>query len=256
MPTKIKSRTAALAAVAVLAASTAGGLAVAGCGGSNGSDQSPSATTASGSPDSTGASAAPDPIPQSVLAAESGSEDTIDLLLAGEKAKGIAAANALNTVAQGQAAADLSAAGVPKVQIAELQARAAEVAKLAPTAAPLETALASNRVFELVSQFLRNYDSVVPAEVIGLDYLDFEAKLQALAGDRRAAEAAVADLAATWKGLAPEVISAGGEQAAASFDQHVSAMQDLLRSGSDKQLADEAQNGLNLVDEIEVVYTG
>lgn len=250
MLTKLKTRTAALAAAAVLMASTAGGIAVAGCGGSN--DSNSASATAASSPGST----AKNPTPQSVLDAESGAEDTIDLALAGEQAKAVAAAEALNRVAQGQAAADLAAAGIPEAKIAEFQARAAKVAKLAPTADPLNTALASNRVFELVAQFLGSYEDVVPADVIKLDYLDFEAKLQALAGNRPATQAAVTGLAAAWQRLKPDVVGAGGDQAATSFDEHVSTMQGLLASGTDKQLADEAQHGLDLVDEIEVVYTG
>lgn len=249
MFTKIKSKTAALAAIGTLAVSTAGGIAVAGCGG--GDPSTPSANAAAADP-----GAVASPIPKSVLAAESGAEDTIDLVLAGDRAKAIDSANGLNEVARGQAATDLAAAGVSKSQIADFQSRAAEVAKLAPTAAPLETALASNRVFELVSQFLGHYQGAVPAEVITLDYLDFEAKLQALAGDRGAARAAVGELAATWDGLRSQVVAAGGDQAAASFDQHVAAMRDLLANGSNQQLADEAQQGLDLVDEIEAVYTG
>lgn len=256
MLTKIKSRTAALAAIAVLATSTAGGLAVAGCGGTDTPTQPSSTAPAASSPDGSGSSTATNPIPQSVLAAESGAEDTIDLLLAGDTAKALDSAKALNDVARGQAASDLADAGVSKAQIAEFQSRAAEVAKLAPTAEPLDTALASNRVFELVSQFLGRYDDLVPSEVIKLDYLDFEAKLQALAGDRTATEAVVSKLTATWNALEAEVVAAGGDQAAASFKTHVTAMQDLVVNGSDQQLADEAQHGLDLVDEIEVVYTG
>ena len=231
--------------MAVLVAGTAGGIAVAGCGGSDRSTQPAPAATA-----------VKNPIPRSVLDAESGAEDTIDLALAGEKAKAVAAADPLNRVAQGRAATDMASAGIPEAQIAEFQARAAKVAELAPTADPLDTALASNRVFELVSEFLSSYDDVVPADVITLDYLDFEAKLQAIAGDGPAVERAVADLAATWQRLKPDVIGAGGERAATSFDEYVSAMQDLVASGTDGQLANEAQYGLDLVDEIEVVYTG
>lgn len=256
MLTTIKTRTAALAAIGVLAASTMGGLAVAGCGSNDTASQSPPATLTTGSTDPAASRAPTNPIPQSVLDAESGAEDTIDLLLAGDRSKAIASAAALNDVANGQAATDLANAGISKAQIAEFQKRAAEVARLAPTADPLVAALASNRVFELVSQFLGAYDDVVPSKVITLDYLDFEAKLQALAGNRRAAESAVTDLVATWEQLRPEVLAAGGEQAAASFDAHVSDMQDLLASGVGDRLADEAQHGLDLVDEIEAVYTG
>jgi hypothetical protein len=244
MFTQMKVRTAAIAGVIVLAATTAGGIAVAGKG-----DGGPS-------PPSGSAQAALKPIPPSVLSAESGAEDTIDLALAGKPAQAVRAANELNRVAHGRAATDLAAAGISPARIAEFQTRAAKVAALAPTADPLTTALASNRVFELVSEFLSSYDDVVPSRVIRLDYLDFEAKLQALNGHRAAVSTAVTELASTWDGLHPRVVAAGGAAAAAAYSTHVAAMQDLVKSGDAKAIAGEAQHGLDLVDKIESAFTG
>ena len=44
------------------------------------------------------------PIPQSLRVVESGAEDTTDFVLAGERAKAVKSANALNDAAQGDAA--------------------------------------------------------------------------------------------------------------------------------------------------------
>ncbi len=240
--TKIKMT--ARVAAGVLATTTAGALAVAGCGGGN----SP--------PSSTNTAAAANGIPDSLRTVEGGAEDTTDFALAGERAQAVDAANALNDAAQGQAAKDLAAAGVSSAQISELQARAAEVAKLAPIAEPIEVALAANRAFKLVPGFFAVYSDPVPADVIQLDYLDFEAKLEALAGDRTKAADAVGQLDRTWSSLRSQVVAAGGDVAAASFDTHVAEMRELLHTASDTQLADEAQHGLDLVDRIEVVYAG
>lgn len=255
MFTKARSKGTAAVAAALLAATAAGGGAIAGCG-NDASAPSPSTSAQTASQDAMTAGSSSNPIPDSLLAAESGAEDTIDFALAGDMAKAIDSANLLNAAAQGRAATDLAAAGVSRAEIAKFQTRAAEVAKIAPRADPLKTALASNRVFELIAGFLGNYQDTVPADVIAMDYLDFEAKLQALAGDRPKAQGAVSKLAATWDALEAEVVAAGGNEAAASFGEHVKTMQVLIASGSDQQLADEAQTGLDLVDEIEAVYTG
>lgn len=101
-----------------------------------------------------------------------------------------------------------------------------------------------------------SYTDLVPGEVIQLDHLDFEAKLQALAGDRERMAVTVSELARTWQGLRGGAVAAGGDVAVAAFDEHVALMQELVANGSDEELADEAQNGLDLVDEIEAVYAG
>lgn len=253
MLSETRTRAAALAALAILAASTAGGLAIGACGSSDdAARRAPAAARVS----PTTTSPANSPVPQGVLDLESGAEDTIDLVLAGRQAKAAAAAETLDRVARGQGGADLAVAGVPEAKIALLQSRTARLTRLAPGANPLDTALAANRVFELVATFLGRYQGPVPAEVVKLDYLDFEAKLQALAGNRAAARAAVARLATTWKRLRPDVLAAGGATAAAAFDDHVAAMERLARHASGRRLASEAQHGLDLVDGIERVYTG
>lgn len=100
------------------------------------------------------------------------------------------------------------------------------------------------------------YSDPAPADVIELDYLDFEAKLQGLAGEQSKAAAAIDQLGRTWSALRSEVIAAGGNTVAAKFDAHSAEMLKLTRTGTDQQIADEAQRGLDLVDEIEAVYAG
>jgi hypothetical protein len=193
------------------------------------------------------------PIPASLRTAESASEDTIDLALAGRRAKVVEKANSLKKVAHGSAAAALHAAGVSDRRIAEFRARADTVARLAPHAALLRVALAANRAFGLIPGFFALYDSPVPAQVTALDHLDFEAKLQAKAGDAAALRAAVAGLERTWARLRPGVVAAGGVSVARKFDAHVARLR-RLAAHAGPATAREAQRGLDLVDEIEAVY--
>lgn len=241
-----KTRPAAIAACVALAVTTAGGAAT-----SIASTQQDSA-----SPRLAVQAPRPAAVPKSIRAVESAAEDTIDFVLAGKRTKAVAAARTLDRVARGQAATDLAAGGVAQARIAKFQARAAGVDMLAASGTPIEVALASNRAFDMISRFFALYRDPVPAEVIRLDYLDFEAKLQAIAGNRHAATDAVRDLDAVWTALQPQVFAAGGQNAAKSFDQHVRAIRVLVRTGTDRQVAKEAQHGLDLVDRIEAVYVG
>ena len=193
------------------------------------------------------------PIPHALRTAESAAEDTIDLALAGRRRRVIAKAHALRAVADGPAGPALRAAGVTEAQIAEFRARAQEVARLAPAADLLRVALASNRAFALVAGFFAHFESRIPAQVSALDHLDFEAKLQATAGDRAALGAAAAGLGRTWAGLRPGVVEAGGARVARRFDAHVARLRRLAATGG-RPAAREAQRGLDLVDEIEAVY--
>jgi hypothetical protein len=193
------------------------------------------------------------PIPRALRTAESAAEDTIDLALAGKRAKVVAKSHALKAVADGPAETALRAAGVSDRQIAEFRSRADEVAKLAPKADLLRVALASNRAFGLMPEFFALYDSPVPAVVTALDYLDFEAKLQAKAGAAAALRSAVTRLDRTWLKLRSDVVRSGGARVAARFDAHVKRMERLAAAGN-RAAGKEAQHGLDLVDELEAVY--
>lgn len=231
----------ALAATTVIALLAAG---LAGCNGG----QPPKAPPASSSATGNG------PIPPALRTVESASEDAIDDALAGNRAGAVTKALRLQKAASGPVPTALRKAGVSERRIADFKARADRVAALAPKADLLQVALASNHAFEAVAGFFALYDSRVPAVVTTLDYLDFEAKLRAKAGDLTAVRRVVGRLGHTWTALKPTVISAGGSKAAAAFSAHVEAMHRLVGAGDQKRLVHEAQHGLDLVDEIEEVF--
>ena len=171
------------------------------------------------------------PIPQSLRVVESGAEDTTDFVLAGERAKAVKSANALDDAAQGDAASDLADADVPAAQIEELKVRAAEVKRIAARGKPINVALAANRAFELVPDFFTAYTDPVPAQVTRLDYLEFEAKLRALAGDRGRTADAVSGLRVAWKELRKKVVaSAGGAAANDALRRPCPRMRDLVEA--------------------------
>lgn len=239
---------------ALLVAGIGFGVVLGGCGGADErtatSASAPRTTPAATTTVSPGSSG---PIPAALRTAESDAEDTIDLALAGNRARVIEKARDLRAVADGAVARALRSAGVSGDEIAEFGVRARTVARLARSAGLLDVALASNRAFELMSGFFARYDSPIPPAVTALDHLDYEAKLQARAGNVPAITAAVKELDRRWASLGPDVIKAGGERVAAKFEAHVARLGRLAPRGG-PAVAREAQRGLDLVDEIEAVY--
>lgn len=197
-------------------------------------------------------------IPSSLSAAESAAEDSIDLILAGNRSGTVKQAKGLDTLAEGDLARDLAKVATPE-EIADLQRRAQDFAKVAPDGEPIAVAIAANRAFELIAGFMGRFGGPVPGDVGVLDYLDFQAKLTALAHDGGEVRAVVDRLDRTWGGLEPDVRarrSTAGGAVADAFGAHVTAMKGLAAVTDYDRLAKEAQHGLDLVDEIEAVYLG
>lgn len=196
-------------------------------------------------------------IPQSLRQAESAAEDSIDLILAGKRAETIRSAAELDKLAQGDLAEDLEGIAT-KEELGELQGRAADLARIAPEAEPIEVALAANRAFEPIARIFGRFTSDVPAAVMMLDYYDFEAKLRALAGQLDGVRSAVDRLSSTWTELVKTFPP--GEAAAATrsrFEAHAGALAGLVAAGTDfGGMAREAEHGFDLVDELESVYEG
>jgi hypothetical protein len=196
-------------------------------------------------------------VPKSLSRAESAAEDSIDLILAGKRDQAVKSAGKLDELAQRDLPDDLEGVA-SKEELGELQARAAELAKIAPTGEPITVALAANRAFEVVAGLFGKFPSDVPGTVLVLDYLEFEAKLRSLAHDIEPLRAVVTRVSTTWAELA-KTFPAGDKAGAVRgrFDAHVAAMTSLAAAGTDFDgMAKEAQHGLDLVDEIEEVYAG
>jgi hypothetical protein len=196
------------------------------------------------------------PIPAALSAAGSASEDTIDLALAGKRVQVVKKARALKAIAAGPLIAEVRKAGADEAVIADFRKTAGRVASLAPRGDLLQVALASNHAFGDVAEFFALFESPVPADVTRLDFLDFEAKLRAKAGQGGPLHGAVIALANTWAKLRPAFVKAGGGKVAPQFDAHVAEMRRLAPTGDRAATAREAQHGLDLVDKLEEVYEG
>ncbi len=194
------------------------------------------------------------PVPSTLTALESSAEDLVDVALAGNRQGVVAGATELSTLANGPAATSLSRAGVPHVLIGRLKQRAGAVRRLAATGAFVRVALAANAVSGLMAQLYGHFRDRVPPSVLTLDYLDREAQLRSLVGERKGVANAVERLEPTWAPLRRKVIASGGKKEAAAFDKHVAAMKRLV-AGPLGGVRAEALHGLVLVDQLEGVFT-
>ena len=195
--------------------------------------------------------------PESLRRAGSATEAGIELILAGKRDRTIRSAQTFDKLAHGELADDLEGKA-SKEELGELQARAAELLRIAPEGEPLAVALAASRAFELVAGFFGRYETEVPGAVSVLDSLDFEAKLRALGHELDPFRTVVDRLTRTWAGVSSTLPS--GDDALSvrgRFDAHVAAMTALAAAGDDFDgMAKEAGHGLDLIDELEQVYEG
>jgi hypothetical protein len=194
------------------------------------------------------------PVPASLTALESSAEDIVDVALAHDRARVITMAGTLASSSGSAAAKALVSAGAAPAQMTALRARVAVVARLSHAGPFTSIALASNAVSAVVTELYAHFSDPVPVAVRRLDYLDREAQLRSLAGQGKAVPPVVAHLAATWKPLRLSVIGHGGGRVAAAYARHVAAMQRLAPTPGGA-FRSEAVNGLNIVDELESVFS-
>jgi hypothetical protein len=195
------------------------------------------------------------PVPESLQTVESSAEDLVDLALAGQRDRVEATAAALKVAANGSVISALLSAGTPSPQIAALKDRARRVMQLARAGSFVQVALAANSVSQLMGDLYGRFTDPVPPVVRTLDYLDREAQLRSLAGERERVRSAVAELQRAWQRLQPKVVARGGTREAAAYKAHVAAMRRLAAVRSWRLLESEAVNGLNLVDSLETVFS-
>jgi hypothetical protein len=193
-------------------------------------------------------------VPASLTALESSAEDIVDVALAHDRARVIVMGGTLTSSAGGATMRELVKAGTTPAEIGALRARVALVARLSHSGPFTSIALAANAVSGVVAGLYAHFADRVPVAVRRLDYLDREAQLRSLAGQRAAVQPVVARLAATWKPLRPAVVQHGGGTVAAAYARHVAAMGRLAQK-SGGAFRSEAVNGLNIVDELETVFS-
>jgi hypothetical protein len=98
------------------------------------------------------------------------------------------------------------------------------------------------------------YHPKVPADIGRLDVLERQVILDIAAQDYSAAETSLVKTKSVWEEVKPSVLEHDGKNAAAEFDASLAAQESALNDKDDAVLRNEANNALEIVDEMERLY--
>ncbi|HET9221268.1 MAG TPA: hypothetical protein VFO07_02130 [Roseiflexaceae bacterium] len=211
---------------------------LAGCGGSG-----PAATNAPAS----------DGVPRTLHMIESSAEDIIDLAPNGsweQVAVKVTTMNEAWQVYQPQAAtAGASQAHQDALASALARVQAASTAKDAPVIRQ-----AANDMGAAVLDLFALYNPRTPADIGRLDVFERQVVLDVAANDLTAAAASYAKTKAVWERVKPSVLTHNGQQVADKFEASLAKQAAALQAKDLLVLTAEANNGLEIVDELEKLY--
>jgi len=196
----------------------------------------------------------PEPPPRALVLLESRAEDAFDLALAEDVEGVLGLAEQLSGTWDGyrdRARSD----GVEAEAVSALDAAIDHLVQdLEGAPSTLELARSVNAVSAPMASFYSAYQPEVPAEVLTLDYVGRELRLDAMAHDYARARTDVEAMTASWRTLRPRVVRAGGVTEAAAFDRSIDAEQRAIASERGPVLDEEARAQLELVDDLERVF--
>jgi len=196
----------------------------------------------------------PNQVPLDLSDIESKAEDAFDLALTGDVAAVRTHAVELSTrwdAYRAQATSD----GVPSSAMSALDTAITQLTSVASGSPSVqELAQAANAVSEPMPAFYDIYDPAVPSQVLALDYLGREVRLDAMAGDFARADMDVNEIDSLWQGLRAQVAAAGGGSEASSFDASIATERSAIESSDAQELDNAAIDQLELVDRVETVF--
>jgi hypothetical protein len=113
---------------------------------------------------------------------------------------------------------------------------------------------AANGVSALMDELFGLYDPRTPTEIIALDYSGREVVLDATEPNLSSATEDVDELETTWNQVKAKVVDAGGQDTADKYDAHIDAMRQAAAADDPSTVIDEANVGLELVDDMEKLF--
>jgi hypothetical protein len=196
---------------------------------------------------------ASDGVPRTLHTIESSAEDIIDLAPAGswnQVGVKVAAISEAWQVYQPQAAtAGASQAHQEAFSSALARVQAASAAKDAPVVRQ-----AANDMGAAVLDLVALYNPATPADIGRLDVFERQIVLDVAANDLTAAAASYSKTKAVWDSVKPSVLSHKGQQVADKFEASLAKQATALQAKDVSVLTAEANNGLEIVDELEKLY--
>lgn len=204
-----------------------------------------------------GACAGSSSIPGALADIEGTAEDAYDKALVSDYAAVADDASALDSgwssfrdqaATDGAAEADLTAMDDAIAGLSDAVANQASLTDL-------ELARAANAVSGPMDELFALYDDPIPPAVLALDYGGREVSIDALEEGMGDALEDIGELESIWSGVKQEVLDAGGDAEAADYDTSLTTQTDLANAGDAAGLLAESNNGLEIVDALEGVFT-
>lgn len=118
-----------------------------------------------------------------------------------------------------------------------------------------EIARAANAVSGPMDELFALYDDAIPADILALDYGGREVSIDAMEAGLGDALDDIGELEAVWSGVKQQVLDAGGDAEAADYETSLASQTDLANAGDAPGLLAESNNGLEIVDALEGVFT-
>lgn len=118
-----------------------------------------------------------------------------------------------------------------------------------------ELARAANAVSSPMDELFALYADPVPPAVLALDYGGREVSIDAMEAGMGDALDDIGELRTVWSGVKQQVLDAGGDAEAADYEASLATQTDLANAGDAAGLLTESNNGLEIVDALEGVFT-
>jgi hypothetical protein len=201
-----------------------------------------------------GEDGAVDPIPPALATVESAAETGFDAALAANRAQMATAAN-LASNAWADYSKRAAADGVPTDAIASTTAAIAALATLVTSNAPtLEIARAFNAVSAPMARIYAVYKPPVPENLLDMDYLGRELRLDARAADLQHATTNLDALTNQWTAFRSRVVAAGGTTQALQMDGSLAQARAAIVASDAAALEQAAVAQAEAVDAIEALF--
>ena len=195
----------------------------------------------------------PGAVPDTLQTIEAAAEDIIDFAPSGDWDKISADVTDIENAWKSYRPQAGKDGASPAIQAAMTSALS-ELQAAVPAKDPAAIMQASNNTSAAVVELFALYNPKVPADIGRLDVLERQVILDVAAKDYTAAEATLARTKSVWEAVKPSVSKHNGKSVAAEFEASLPTQESALNDKDGAALTSEAQNGLEIVDQMEQLY--
>ena len=195
-----------------------------------------------------------DPIPPELATVEAAAETGYDAALAADRARITAAANLANS-GWADYSRRATTDGAPAVALAATTAALAQLSTLvSANAAPLVIARAFNAVSAPMARIYAVYKPPVPENLLDMDYLGRELRLEGRAADLPRATTNLDILTSQWTAFRGRVVAVGGTSQAVQMDSTLTRARSAIAANDLAALETAAIAQAEAVDAVEALF--